>query len=235
MYDVHALSSGSHWIQRSKIWRAPGTFPIISSMYAYLYQNWSTRGRMATARSQMLRARLMLRWRISISAYLSHSVTLRWSTSSARSHTLRARSNSNCVSSHMAYFTHSGIACRLRRIPSSNSFLFLCRYSASSSGSVIFCFAGFGSSSCRSFASRRICSAVICTGAGCLFLTRAMALKPRMPAPPLSWLLPLLLPSPLVMSRSTAFFWSSIVLDLLEKAGKFDLPGWCLAELSAFR
>ncbi len=75
--------------------------PSISSMYAYLYQNWSTRGMSVTARSHTLRAadrprarsgqlvQLQLRRGvaaapdemnrpfISISAYLSHSVWLR--------------------------------------------------------------------------------------------------------------------------------------------------------------
>ena len=74
-------------------------------MNVYLYQNWSTRGRIAVARSQTLRAWFTNLFRISISAYLSQSDCDRWSTSSARSKTLRARSNASCASSHLAYLT----------------------------------------------------------------------------------------------------------------------------------
>ena len=53
-------------------------------MNVYLYQNWSTRGRIAVARSQTLRAWFTNLFRISISAYLSQSDCDRWSMSSAR-------------------------------------------------------------------------------------------------------------------------------------------------------
>jgi hypothetical protein len=56
MYACHACSSGCHCIQRSKIWRALTTFPMISSMYVYFCQKVLTRGMIVTARSQMLRA-----------------------------------------------------------------------------------------------------------------------------------------------------------------------------------
>ena len=52
-------------------------FPTISSMYEYLYQNWSIRGKSETARSQTLRAWLMNLCFISISAYLSQVLALR--------------------------------------------------------------------------------------------------------------------------------------------------------------
>jgi len=120
--------------------RAPERLPTISSMYTYLNQNCSMRGISVTARSHTLRAALMCRLRISISAYFSQSVVLRWSTSSARSYTERARSKSRWASSKDPYLSHVPIAFRLMRSRSSKCFRSRMRYTASSSGSVIFCF-----------------------------------------------------------------------------------------------
>ena len=75
------------------------------------------------------------------------------------------------LSSHFAYFSQLDMRPRCLRIWSSNSFLFRSLYSSNSSASVIFCLGGAYSASCLSCAVRMICSAVICTGAGDLFLT----------------------------------------------------------------
>ena len=51
MYAFQPLWSGSHCIHRSNMALAFATWPIISSMCMYLYQNWSTRGRRLTVLS----------------------------------------------------------------------------------------------------------------------------------------------------------------------------------------
>ena len=80
------------------------------------------------------------------------------------------RSSSFWLSSHAAYFNQLPIFKRLRLIASSYSFRLRPLYSESSSKSAIRCFGAFLAASWRSFASRRICSAVIWIGAGFLFL-----------------------------------------------------------------
>jgi hypothetical protein len=113
-----------------------------------------------------LRAWFTKRFAISISAYLSQMETERWWWSSARSQTLRARAKSFWLSSHFAYFTQTLSFQYTRRIKSSYSLRFFRRYSASSSTSAIFNAGALKSSSWCSFASRTICSAVICERGG---------------------------------------------------------------------
>lgn len=127
---------------------------------------------MSRARSQILRA--------------PEEKSNRW-TNSLREKILRWISC--CDSSQCAYFTQLTIFVRFFRMASSYSLRFFIRYSASSSGSLIFCRGGGATySNCFSFASRNNCSAVIWTlkrrrnvtnrrtprstyGAGILFLT----------------------------------------------------------------
>mmetsp|Transcript_28040 Transcript_28040/g.78647 ORF Transcript_28040/g.78647 Transcript_28040/m.78647 type:complete len:201 (+) Transcript_28040:879-1481(+) len=112
-YDSHALSSGCHFIHRSKTARHLGVSCTISSMYTYLYHRKSMRGSSWTARSSTLRAWLTNSFLISNSAYRSQSSPERPSTSRARSKMLRARSYSLCSSSNRAYLTQFPM-CSLR-------------------------------------------------------------------------------------------------------------------------
>lgn len=65
--------------------------------------------------------------------------------------------------------TEKGVS--IKRLTLSNFENLRVNIPASSSGSVIVTLGGLNSSACKALDSRRICSDVICVGAGCLFLT----------------------------------------------------------------
>ena len=118
----HAYSVGFHVIQSSKMRLVRSTSPSISSIRAYLYQNWSIRGKCLQARSQTLRAELTNLFRISISAYFSQRVMCSKSTAIALSNMERALLNSPMLASHSAYFNQVPRWCFYMRNESSKFF-----------------------------------------------------------------------------------------------------------------
>ncbi|KAF2913031.1 hypothetical protein DAI22_10g056800 [Oryza sativa Japonica Group] len=192
-YAAQASAPGRQDVHLSNTTRALSVAPRRSSMRRYSDQMRSARGRIATARSSTLRACPTRPPRASNCAYFIHTPWSRYAgapPASARSYTDRARAGSPPPppgdSSHRAYLIHSDDASPhpprplpARRTMASNRARRSSRCSASSSASTILLFLDSAGrqtvtdpSPCSSRASRMRCSAVSCTGAGALFLTR---------------------------------------------------------------